>query len=126
MNLIMIRPKSDTLRSIFGLPGQNQNENIHKTDCYNVLSYYCKDVCSAIYRRFPAATGAEVRIWTRSGILKKKSFSKIIITPLPQPWPDLPECVTSMIFQKLLVFLFLAGLAGGSQIKNPSPIFFSF
>ena len=32
-------------------------------------------------RRFLAATGAAVGQWTRSGILRKKSFSQIIITP---------------------------------------------
>ena len=43
---------------------------------------------------------------TPSGILKKKSFNKIIITPLPRPLPDLHECVTSMNFQGLLFVLF--------------------
>ena len=52
---------------------------------------------------------AEVRLWTRSGILKKKSFRKIIITPLPQPGLDLCECVTSMNLQGLLFFAWLAG-----------------
>ena len=49
-------------------------------------------------------------------------FSKIIIRPLPRPLPDLRECVTSMIFQELLVF-FLAALAGGGQIENLTPFF---
>ena len=29
----MFGPNSDTLRGIFGLPGQNQNESLHKTNC---------------------------------------------------------------------------------------------
>ena len=29
----MFRPNSDKFRGIFGLPGQNQNESLHKTDC---------------------------------------------------------------------------------------------
>ena len=56
---------------------------------------------------------------------EEKSFSKIIITPLPQPLPDLRECVTSMIFQELIFFC-LAGLAGVSPIENLSLIFFCF
>ena len=78
------------------------------------------------FRQFPAATGAEVRLWTRSRILKKESFSKIIITSLPRLGPDLRECVTSMIFQELLIFFFLGGLAGGSPMENLTPIFFCF
>ena len=34
----MYRPNLDMFRGIFGLPGQNQNESLHKTDCFNVLS----------------------------------------------------------------------------------------
>ena len=118
----MFRPNSDMLRGIFGLPGQNQNESLQKTDCCNVLSDCCQEVCSAIQRRFPAATGAKVRLWTRSGILKKKSFSKILITPLPRPRLDFRKCVTSMSFYGLLVIFCLAGLLGGSPIENLIPI----
>ena len=57
---------------------------------------------------------AKVCLWTRSGILKKKSFSKIIITLLPRLRPTFRECVTSIIFQELLFFC-LAG--GGPQLK---------
>ena len=32
----MFRPNSDTFRGTFGLPGQNQKERLHKTDCCNV------------------------------------------------------------------------------------------
>ena len=35
--------------------------------------------CKFVARRFPAATGAEVRLWTRSGILKKKSLVKYLL-----------------------------------------------
>jgi hypothetical protein len=41
---------------------------------------------------------------------RKKSFSKIFITPLARPRPDFREYVTSMIFQGLLVFFCLLGL----------------
>ena len=41
---------------------------------------------------------------------EEKSFSKIIITPLPRPRPDLCECVTSMNFQELLVFFVGGGV----------------
>ena len=102
-----------------------KNESLHKTNCCNVLSDCCQEVCSAIQRRFPAATGAEVRLWTRSGILKKTSFSKIIITPLPRPRLDLRECVTSIIFQELLVFFAWRGWRGGPQL-NISLRFFLF
>ena len=107
----MFRPNSDTFRGIFGLPGQDQNESLYKTDCFNLLSDCCQEVCSAI-QQFSAETGAVVRLWTRSGILKKKSFSKIIITPFLRTQPDFRKDVTSMNFQQLLVFLF-GGLGGG-------------
>ena len=64
----MFRRNSDTFKGIFGLPGQNQNESLHKTDSCNVLSD-----CSA------AAIGATVRLWTRSGILKNIFFSKKLL-----------------------------------------------
>ena len=113
MNWIMLRPNSDTLRGIFGLPGRNQNESLDTNDCCNMLSYCCWEVYSAIYRRFPAATGTEVCLWTRSGILKKTSFSKIIITPLPR------VC-------NLNDFSRAFRLGGGSPIENLTPIFFFF
>ena len=45
----MLRPNLDMLRAIFGLPGQNQNGNLHKTDC-------CKSVApsSGEFRWRPA------------------------------------------------------------------------
>ena len=49
------------------------------------------------------ACGQEQEFW------RKKSFSKIIITPLPRPRPALCKCVTSIIFQELL---FLHGRLG--------------
>ena len=41
INWIMFRPNSETLRGIFGLPGQNQIESLCKTDRSNVLSDCC-------------------------------------------------------------------------------------
>ena len=38
------------------------------------------------------ACGQDQEFW-------RKKFCKIIITPLPQTWPDFRECVTSMNFQ---------------------------
>ena len=36
----MFGPYLDTSRGAFGLPGENNNVSGHKTDCYNVLSYF--------------------------------------------------------------------------------------
>ena len=114
-------------RGIFWLPDQNQNESLQKTYCRNVLSDCCQGDCSAIQRRFPAATGSEVRLWTRSVILKKQSFSKIFNTPLPRPRPDLCECVTSIIYQELLVFFaWRAWRGGGPQLETSLRFFFVF
>ena len=38
LKIILFRPNSDMFKGNFGLPGQNQNESFHKTDCFNVLS----------------------------------------------------------------------------------------
>ena len=75
---LKFRPNSDTFRGIFGLPGQNQNESLHKTDCCNVLSDCCQEVCSAVQRRFSAATGATVRLWIRSGFFVEKNHATCI------------------------------------------------
>ena len=48
--------------------------------------------------------------------LKKKSFSQIIITPLPRTWPDFRGGVPHGIFNSYSFFC-LAGLAGGPQLK---------
>ena len=72
-------------------------------------------MCCQIVARKSVAPSSGDFLWRpapRSGIFKKQSFSKIIITSLPRPLPDLRECVTSMNFQELLVFL-LGGLGGG-------------
>ena len=45
---------------------------------------------------------------------------------LPRPRPDLRECVTSMNFQELLVFLLLGGLGGGVPNKKSEFDFFVF
>ena len=55
--------------------------------------------------------------WTRSGILKKKSCCKIIITPVPRLRPDLCECVTSMIFSRATCFFAWRAWQGGPQLK---------
>ena len=62
-------------RNVFGLPWQNKNEIIHKTDC-----------CSAIQQRF-SATAAVVQK-TRSGILKKKLFSRMSWKHFPWQQPE--------------------------------------
>ena len=49
---------------------------------------------------------------------EEQGFSKIIITPLPRPRPDLCKCVTSMIVFKSYLLFCLAALAGGSPIEN--------
>ena len=41
INKIMFRPNLDMSRGIFGLPGRNKKESLHKTDCCNVLSDFC-------------------------------------------------------------------------------------
>ena len=69
---------------------------------------------SGDFRRRPApsyACGQDQEFW------RKKSFSKIIITPLPRPRPDFRKCVTSMIFQGLLVFSAWRAWRGGPQLK---------
>ena len=121
----MFRPCSDTFRGNYRLPGVNQNESLQKIDCCNMLSDCCQEVCSAIYRRFSTATGAEVRLWTRSGNLEKKSLSKIIITPPSWPQPDFRECVPSMIFKSHFFFAWRAW-RGGPRLKISLPFFFYF
>ena len=52
----MFRPNSDTLRGILGLPGQNQNERLHKTDRCNVLL-----LLGSLYRHLAAISGGDRR-----------------------------------------------------------------
>ena len=52
-------------------------------------------------------------LWTRSGILKKKRFSKKIITPLPRQRPDFRGGGYLTEFSISIGFFGLAGLAGG-------------
>ena len=52
MNWIIFRTHLDTCRGIFGLPGENNNESWHKTDCCNVLSrgpFYHKSRSSTLF-----------------------------------------------------------------------------
>ena len=37
-NIVMFRPNFDPFIGIWGIPDQNKNESLHKTDCRNVLS----------------------------------------------------------------------------------------
>ena len=76
--------------------------------CCQIVARKSKVPSSGDFRRRPALR----YICGTLGILKKKSFIKIIITPLPRPRPDFRECVTSRIFQGLLVIWF-GGLGGG-------------
>ena len=91
----------------------------------------CQIVARKSVAPFPAISGdfqrrPAPRYACGQGILKKTSFSKIIITSLLGPQPDLRKCITSMILQELLVFFCcLAGLEGGSPIENFTLIFFS-
>ena len=55
--------------------------------------------------------------------LSKKSFSKILITPIPRPRPEFRECVTNGLSTTTRLDL-LAGVAGRSIIENISLIFF--
>ena len=50
----MFRPTSDTFRGIFGLPEQNQNESLQKTDCCNV--------CQIVDRKSVAPSSGDFRL----------------------------------------------------------------
>ena len=65
---IMFRPNLGMSREVFGLPGRNKSESLHKTDCCNVLSdFFRRSVAPSSGDFFPA-TVAAVGLWTRSGI----------------------------------------------------------
>ena len=113
----MFRTNSETLRGIFGLPVKNQNASLQKNDCCNMLSDCCQEVCSAIQRRFLATIGAKVGLRARLGILKKGFFFQKIDTRILRPRPELHKCVTSMIFQGLLVFFAWRAWKGSPQLK---------
>ena len=121
-----IRPNSDTLRGIFGFLVKTKMKAYTKLTvvmCCQIVARKSVAPSSGDFRRRPApryACGPNQEFW------RKKSFSKIIITPLLRPRPELRKCVTSMIFKELLVFFCLAGVAGGSPIENLTPFFFVF
>ena len=60
----MFRPNFDPLIGIWGIPYQNKNESLHKTDTCNVLSDWWLEVHSAIQRLFMAAAAAVTGLWT--------------------------------------------------------------
>ena len=64
--------------------------------------------------------GQDQEIW------RKKILSKIIITPFPRPRPDFRECVTSMIFQELVVFFAWRAWRGVPNWKSHCDFFLSF
>ena len=47
-NIVMFSPNFDPLICIWGIPDQNNNDSLHKTDCCNVLSDCSLEVHSAI------------------------------------------------------------------------------
>ena len=69
--------------------------------------------CQIVAMKSVAISGAGRRRGTPVDKIRnfeeEKSFSKIFITLLPRPQPDLRQCVTSMNFQEL--FFFVAGRA---------------
>jgi hypothetical protein len=78
----------------------------------------CQILLGSLKRHLAAISGGDQRQGTSVDKIRnfeEKSFSKIIITPLPRPRLDLREFVTSMNFQELLVFFCLVGLAGGKS-----------
>ena len=56
--------------------------------------------CQIVAKKSVAPSSGEVGLRARSG----NYFFQKIYTPVPRPRPELRECVTSMIFQGLLVF----------------------
>ena len=95
----MFKPNSDMFRGIFGLTGQN------KMKAYIKLTVVMR--CQIVARKSVAPSSSN--LWWRPApryacgqdqeFWRKKSFSTIIITPLPRRRPDFSECVTSMNFQ---------------------------
>ena len=47
-NIVMFWPIFDPLKGIWGIPDQNNDESLHKTDCFNLLSDCWIEVHSAI------------------------------------------------------------------------------
>ena len=69
--------------------------------------------------------GAEVRLWTRSGILNNKSFSNNYYTALTAAAGP-PQVCDLNDLSRATCFFCLAGLVGGSPIENLTPIVFVF
>ena len=95
----MFRPNSDTFRGIFELPGKTNIKAYTKLSvvmCCQIVARKSVAPSSGYFQRQPAphyACGQDQEF------RRKKSFSKIIITPLPRPRPDFRQFVTSMNFQ---------------------------
>ena len=98
MYKIMFRPNSDMFRGIFGLTGQI------KMKAYIKLTVVL--CCKIVARKSVAPSSSD--LWRRPAPrlpvdkirnFEEKSFSTIIITPLPRRRPDFGEYVTSMNFQ---------------------------
>ena len=126
MNWIMFRPNSDRLRGISGFLVKTKMKAYTKQTvamCCQVVARKSVAQSSGDIRQPPApryACGQDQKF-----LRKKVLLIKIIITPLSRPRLDLRECVTSMIFQDLLVFL-LGGLGGRVPNWESNSDFFVF
>ena len=102
-------------------------ENFAQTCACTSATFRSSAVWNLSAPNFTFQAFAQLLIFTRSlfRVFDVSSFSKIIITPLLGPRPDVRECVTSMIFQELLVFL-LGGLGGGVPNWKSHSDFFCF
>ena len=68
----MFRPNSDMFRGIFVLPGQNQNESLHKTDC-QIVARKSVVPSSGNFRRQPALRyicGQDQEVWRTIVLVK--------------------------------------------------------
>ena len=121
MNWIMFSwgPIQTRLEAFLGFLVKTKMKAYRKLMCCQIVARKSVAPSSGYFQRRPApryACGQDQEFW------KKTSFSKIVITPLLRQRPDLRECVTSMIFQELLVFFLLGG--GVPNWKSHSDFFF--
>ena len=76
--------------------------------------------CQIVARKSVAQSSGDRRRGTPVDKIMKfeeKSFSKILITPIPRTRPEVRECVTSMSFQQLLVFFAWPAWRAGPYLK---------